>query len=192
MERLTRQLLQNIDLTPNDSVQVPPSGLCSIAKPGDHIARKVADEPYWHHGIMGKQGKTPGSFVVIGNFPHGDGERNIQSRSLEEFLDGADEARVIPWTAVDEDHNDVTEEGRKLALRTAKSYAKAKQQVPFDLLLHNCEAFATMCWTGEQDRYQAVTSWLETLTVSPRKQRGSKLQAPCAGLDLNKWKRSSK
>ncbi len=101
MQHVRRELLRCIDLSPNNAVEVPPSGLCSIAKPGDHIARKLGDELYWHHGIMGGPGDAPGSFFVIDNFPHGDDEQNIQSRSLEDFLDGADKAVVVPWTATD-------------------------------------------------------------------------------------------
>ena len=141
---------------------------------------------------MGGAGKTLGSFFVIDNLPHDFGEQNIQSRSLEDFLDGTDEAVVIPWTTLDEDGNDVTDEGRKLALRTAKNYARAKQQVPFSLLLHNCEAFATVCWTGDPDRYEGVASWLQACTVVPRKQRHCKMSAAYARLDLSKWKRSLK
>ena len=41
-------------------------------------------------------GKATGSFLLIDNFPHGDDKQNKQSRSLQHFLDGADEAVVIP------------------------------------------------------------------------------------------------
>lgn len=68
MERLCREVLYHIDLTPKDARPVPPFGLCTVAKPGDHIARKLADEPYWHHGRLWP---TLGSFMVIDNYPSG-------------------------------------------------------------------------------------------------------------------------
>ncbi|DBB02812.1 hypothetical protein WJX77_006302 [Trebouxia sp. C0004] len=160
MEHICRELIQRIDLSPENAVEVPPSGLCSIAKPGDHIARKLADELYWHHGMMGELGDTPGLFFVIDNFPHDDDEPNIQSRSLEDFLAGADRAVVVPWTATDKAGNDVTGAGRELALRTAKASADSKQQMPFSLVGHNCEAFAVMCWTGR---------WEQCLSTMPQR-----------------------
>lgn len=144
MEHVCRELLQRIDLSPRNALEVPANGLCSIAKPGDHVARKLADEPYWHHGIWDTPG-APGHFFVIDNFPHeDDDEPNIQSRSLDDFLAGADTAVLVPWTAVDEAGNDKTDTGREQALCTAKNSADSKQQTPFDLVGHNCEAFAVL------------------------------------------------
>ncbi|DBB02902.1 TPA: hypothetical protein ACH3X1_013505 [Trebouxia sp. C0004] len=108
-------------------------------------------------------------FMVIDNYPHYVDKRpDIQSRSLDDFLDGADTAVIIPWLALDEAGNNMTDKGRELALKSARDYAGAKQPLPFDLVHNNCEAFAVLCWTGRCDRHQITTVWLQSLVAVPQ------------------------
>ncbi len=80
--------------------------------------------------------------------------------------------------------------GRDIALRAAKDSADSKQQMPFSLAGHNCEAFAVLCWTGRWEECHNVTDWLQHLVPLPRVRHRSKLSVGLVGQDLSKWKRS--
>jgi len=146
--------LQHLDLSPANADQIPPSGLASVAKPGDHIARKSRSEPFWHHGIMKGAGESLGTFLVIDSFPH-EGQPSVQTRTLDDFLgDDVEAAAIVRWGGQQE-------LGRQLALYSAEKYEAANSE-RWHLSDNNCEAFATLCWTGRSD-FEAVTILLHKL-----------------------------
>ncbi len=91
------EFLQQLDLSPQNADPVPPSGLASVAKPGDYIARKSRLDLYWHHGIMRGLGEPLGTFLVTDSFPH-EGQPSVQTRTMEDFLgDEVEAAAIVRW-----------------------------------------------------------------------------------------------
>ena len=149
--------LRTLDLAPTNADHIPPSGLSSVAEFGDHIARKSRSEPFWHHGIFKSQGESLGQYLVIDSFPH-EGRPSVQTRTLDEFLgDDAEAAAIIRW-------GHQPELGRQLALYVARQYEAANSETR-NLIDNNCEAFATLCWTGRCVEFAAVTTLLHTMQL---------------------------
>lgn len=149
--------LRKLDLAPTNADHVPPSGLSGVAKFGDHIARKSRSELFWHHGIFKSKGQALGTYLVVDSFPH-EGQPSVQTRTLEEFLgDDAEAAAIIRW-------GDQPQLGRQLALYAAGQYESAISETR-NLLDNNCEAFATLCWTGRCVEFAAVTDLLHAMQL---------------------------
>lgn len=74
---------------------------------------------------------------------------------MDDFLGkDAEAAAIVRWGGQQE-------LGRQLALYSAKKYEAANSEM-WHMLANNCEAFATLCWTGRSD-LQAVTDLLHKL-----------------------------
>ena len=173
MKKTTDTLLQHLDLSPSRAVPVLPEGLGGVAKPGDHIARKSYSEGFWHHGIF--VGQNPdslilGDYCVLDSSPRKDGSSSVQISSLKDFLgkQPVQAAAIIRYDG-DEDL------GRGNALTNA-CLIREQGTENWHLVANNCEAFATLCWTGRYDPFVVIRQRLSDirLLANPPEERPSK------------------
>lgn len=163
-----------------------PEGLSGIAQPGDHVARKLLSEGFWHHGIFAGQNPDStllGDFLVIDSSPYDDATASVQLCSLKDFL-GEDPVEAAAIVRYDGDE----EQGRNMALRRARQILLNPKPERWNLMANNCESFATLCWTGRCDAFTIISQMLPQSPKRPRHRRRKLIHCPpSAGGHQNRW-----
>ena len=148
--RLAQPLLRRVvgDLTPRNLADAPLAEIVVRVQPGDHVAVLGEGDTAWHHGIVfsAPSATTPDApFQVVDMSPGVD----VRIRSFASFAP----PKTTSVVGVVRYAGDSPElRGLSLARATYLLASPELAPVVYNLLLRNCQHFATWCRTGRCDR----------------------------------------